>query len=161
MNVLKIIFPLVMLCVSMTSRAQVDDLLRDTTISEMLKKRGAECVAQMNDYISYMADKSKDLDTRLYFRKKALNLFVGKGEPYEENGQMRSGVYMEISSVHTKNKSRRLMKDYFSALAHLRYDTVKITSTKVNEIPVSKLQQIDDNKYVCTAYFEQIFLLIY
>ena len=50
------------------------------------------------------------------------------------------------------------MKDYFSALAHLRYDTVKITSTKVNEIPVSKLQQIDDNKYVCTAYFEQIFI---
>lgn len=50
------------------------------------------------------------------------------------------------------------MKDYFTGLVNLRYSKVDIQSTKVHEIEVSELQKIDDNKFVCTAYFEQIFV---
>lgn len=50
------------------------------------------------------------------------------------------------------------MKDYFTGLINLRYSKVDIQSTKVQDIKVSELQKIDDNKYVCTAYFEQIFI---
>lgn len=40
----------------------------------------------MNDYISYMANKKKSKKTRLYYKTKALRLFAGGGDCYEENG---------------------------------------------------------------------------
>lgn len=56
----------------------------DASISELMKQRAQQKVAQMNDNISFMADKSKSLDTRNYYKRRALNLFIEKGEPYEE-----------------------------------------------------------------------------
>jgi hypothetical protein len=50
------------------------------------------------------------------------------------------------------------MKDYFTGLVNLRYSKVNIQSTKINEIQISDLQKVDDNKYVCTAYYEQVFV---
>lgn len=132
--------------------------LNDTGISELMKQRAQQKVAQMNDNISFMADKSKNLDTRNYYRGKALNLFIEKGEPFVEEGIPNTGVKMETTSLINKKPSRRLMKDYFTGLVNLRYSKVDIKSTKVHEIEVSDLQKIDDNKYVCTAYFEQIFI---
>lgn len=130
----------------------------DGGITELMKQRAQQKVAQMNDNISFMADKSKSLDTRNYYKKRALNLFIEKGEPFEEEGIHNTGVKMETTSVYRKKPSRRLMKDYFTGLVNLRYSKVDIQSTKVHEIEVSDLQKIDDNKYVCTAYFEQVFV---
>ena len=130
----------------------------DTGISELMKQRAQQKVAQMNDNISFMADKSKSLDTRNYYKRRALNLFIEKGEPYEEEGIPNTGVKMETTSIYRKKPSRRLMKDYFTGLVNLRYSKVDIQSTKVHEIEVSNLQIIDDNKYVCTAYFELVFV---
>ncbi len=130
----------------------------DAGISELMKQRAQQKVAQMNDNISFMADKSKSLDTRNYYKRRALNLFIEKGEPYEEEGIPNTGVKMETTSIYRKKPSRRLMKDYFTGLVNLRYSKVDIQSTKVHEIEVSDLQKIDDNKYVCTAYFEQVFV---
>lgn len=115
-------------------------------------------VAQMNDNISFMADKSKDFDTRMYYRELALKLFVENGEPYEEEGIWKKGVMMEVTSVYRNRPTRRLIKDYFMGLIKLRYSKVDIQSTKVHEIRVSDLQKVDENKYVCTAYFEQTFV---
>ncbi|MDR3796030.1 hypothetical protein [Phocaeicola sp.] len=130
----------------------------DAGISELMKQRAQQKVAQMNDNISFMADKSKDLNTRNYYRGKALNLFIEKGEPFEEEGIHNTGVKMETTSIYRRKPSRRLMKDYFTGLVNLRYSKVDIQSTKVHEIEISDLQKIDDDKYVCTAYFEQIFV---
>ncbi len=130
----------------------------DRGITELMKQRAQQKVAQMNDNISFMADKSKSLDTRNYYKKRALNLFIEKGEPFEEEGIHNTGVKMETTSIYRKKPSRRLMKDYFTGLVNLRYSKVDIQSTKVHEIEVSDLQKIDDNKYVCTAYFEQVFV---
>lgn len=130
----------------------------DAGISELMKQRAQQKVAQMNDNISFMADKSKNLDTRNYYRGRALNLFVERGEPFEEEGIHNSGVKMETTSIYRKKPTKRLMKDYFTGLVNLRYSKVDIQSTKVHEIEVSDLQKVDDNKYVCTAYFEQIFI---
>lgn len=130
----------------------------DASISELMKQRAQQKVAQMNDNISFMDDKSKSLDTRNYYKRRALNLFIEKGEPYEEEGIHNTGVKMETTSIYRKKPSRRLMKDYFTGLVNLRYSKVDIQSTKVHEIEVSNLQKIDDNKYVCTAYFEQVFV---
>ncbi len=130
----------------------------DAGISELMKQRIQQKVAQMNDNISFMADKSKDLNTRNYYKGRALSLFISKGEPFEVEGIQNSGVKMETTSIYRKKPSRRLMKDYFNGLINLRYSKVDIQSTKVHEIEVSQLQKIDDNTYVCTACFEQIFV---
>ena len=153
MNTLKYIVCAIFLFIGSSVIAQ-----NDAAISELMWQRVPQKVAQMNDNISFMADKSKDLNTRNYYRGRALNLFVEKGEPFEEEGIHNTGVKMETTSVYRKKPSRRLMKNYFTGLVNLRYSKVDIQSTKVHEIEVSDLQKVDDNKYVCTAYFEQIFV---
>lgn len=153
MKSIKYIFSMLLLLIGATAFAQ-----SDAGISELMKQRAQQKVAQMNDNISFMADKSKSLDTRNYYKGRALNLFIEKGEPFEEEGIHNTGVKMETTSIYRKKPSRRLMKDYFTGLVNLRYSKVDIQSTKVHEIEVSDLQKIDENKYVCTAYFEQIFV---
>lgn len=125
--------------------------------SELMKQRVQQKVAQLNDNISFMADKSKGTSTRNYYRKQALNLFIERGEPYTENGITNSGVKMETTSLYRSKPSRKLMKDYFTGIINYRYSKVNIESTKVHEIEVSELQKIGENKYVCTACFEQVF----
>lgn len=153
MKSIKYIFSLLLLLIGANVYAQ-----SDAGITELMKQRAQQKVAQMNDNISFMADKSKSLDTRNYYRGKALNLFIEKGEPFEEEGIHNTGVKMETTSIYRKNPSRRLMKDYFTGLVNLRYSKVNIQSTKINEIQISDLQKVDDNKYVCTAYYEQVFV---
>lgn len=41
-------------------------------LTEQIKRRAAEKVGQMNDYISFMANKNKKANTRLYYKKKLL-----------------------------------------------------------------------------------------
>lgn len=126
--------------------------------TEQIKRRAAEKVGLMNDYISYMANKKKSSKTRIYYKTKALRLFAGGGDSYEENGIQKEGVQMEVTSINRKTKSRRLMKTYFQSLIDLKYNDVQITSTDVADIKVSQLQRIGENLYVCTCYFEQAFI---
>ena len=55
--------------------------------AEQIKRRAAEMVGQLGDYLDYMADKDNSLKNREYYRKKALNLFIGKGEAYTIGGK--------------------------------------------------------------------------
>ena len=129
-----------------------------SSATEQIKRRAAEKVGLMNDYISYMANKKKSKKTRLYYKTKALRLLAGGGDCYEENGVQKEGVQMEVTSINRKTKSRRLMKEYFQSLIDFKYNDVQITSTDVADIKVSQLQRIGENLYVCTCYFEQAFI---
>lgn len=144
---------MVLLVMMMISQA-----FAQSSITEQIQRRAAEKVGQMNDYIAFMANKNKKSNTRIYYKKKALNLFVGCGESYEEDGVSKEGVQMEVTSVNRKTKSRRLMKSYFQSLIDLGYNQVSITSTDIANIKVSQLQKIGENRYVCTCYFEQAFV---
>lgn len=124
----------------------------------MIQKRAAEKVAQMNDYIAFMANKEKSVENRRYYKNKALNLFVGKGFSYEENGVEKDGVMMEITSVNRKSVSHKLMRTYFENLINLNYSNVKIESTEIAKIKVSNLQQVEENLYVCTCQYDQAFV---
>lgn len=137
MKSIRYILCTLLLIIGVTAFAQ-----SDAGISELMKQRAQQKVAQMNDNISFMADKSKSLDTRNYYKRRALNLFIEKGEPYEEEGIPNTGVKMETTSIYRKKPSRRLMKDYFTGLVNLRYSKVDIQSTKVHEIEVSNLQKL-------------------
>lgn len=39
-------------------------------LTEQIQRRAAEKVGQMNDYISFMANKNKKANTRLYYKKR-------------------------------------------------------------------------------------------
>lgn len=125
---------------------------------ELAKQRAAERVAQMNDYVSFMASKQKNPNYRRYYRNKALNLFIGKGYDYNRDGYPCKGVIMEVSSTQRRTVSKPLIRDYFTNLINLRYTTVKITSSEVAEMKVSNLKKTeDDNVYECTCQYVQIF----
>ena len=117
-----------------------------------------EKTAQLNDYISFMASKKKSVENRKYYKTKALNLFMGKGYDYEENGKLKEGVMMEITSVNKKSVSHQLMRDYFDSVICLKYTDVKITSTEIANIKISSLKPIDDSLYVCTCQYDQAFV---
>ncbi|MCD8309712.1 MAG: hypothetical protein LUB83_00635 [Prevotellaceae bacterium] len=125
----------------------------------MLGRRAAEKVAQMNDYISFMANKKKSQDNRMYYRRKALNLFMGKGDSYEENGVTKAGVQMEVTSKYRSSVSHKYMRTYFTNLVNglTAYDDVQISSTEIANIKVSNLRQVGDNLYVCTCEYSQAF----
>lgn len=128
--------------------------------NEMLKMRVQEMVGQMTDNISFMADKKKEYDTRMFYREVALNLFIGQGGPYQYMGEQRKGVIMETTSLYRSRPTRRLMRDYFEGLVNLKYSQVVIESTQTYDIEVSDLKKVpgEDNLYVCTACFEQLFM---
>lgn len=129
---------------------------------KMLQQRAKERVRLMNDYVAYMADKSKSQEARYYYRKKALPLFIGKGYEYEENGVTKQGVMMQTTSVNRPGVvTNTPLRDYFSRLVNLRYSKVNITSTEIAKIEVSDLKKVDssDNKtlYMCTCQYVQYF----
>ncbi|MBR1476086.1 MAG: hypothetical protein IJ724_10015 [Muribaculaceae bacterium] len=124
---------------------------------EQLRLRAAEKVGVMNQNITFMGDKNNPIDTRRYYRKQALNLFVGFGYEYTKDGQYCDGVTMETTSKYRRNKTRKLIRDYFEALIGLRYSQVKIESTDVAAMKVSNLKKVADDEYVCTCTFDQAF----
>lgn len=133
-------------------------IMGQNAVDEQIKRTAAQRVAQMNDYISFMADKSNDTETRQYYKKQALNLFAGRGYNYEENGVNKEGVRMEITSVNNTRPRSKLMRVYFNGLMNLTYQKVSIQSTELASIKVSNLQKVDNNMYVCTCYFDQVFV---
>ena len=135
---------------------------QDYNEEKLFQQRAKERVKLMNDYVSFMADKSKSQETRYYYRKKALPLFIGKGYEYEENGVTKRGVMMQTTSVNRPGVvTNTLLRDYFSRLVNLRYSKVNITSTEIAGMKVSDLKKVDssDNKtlYMCTCQYVQYF----
>lgn len=124
---------------------------------DMARQRAAEVVAQMNDYVSFMARKDYSVNIRNRYRTQALNLYVGKGYSYELNGENRDGVIMEVSSVTKNTIKKQLIRNYFTNLINLRYKDVKITNTEVAEMKLSNLKKVYDNMYVCTCQFVMVF----
>ena len=120
-----------------------------------VKRRAAERVALLQDYIAFMADKRDNKETREYYKKKALPLFVGRG--YEENGITKDGVKMQTTSINTNATKSALMREYFQRLINLRYSDVKITSSDIVDMKVSDLKKIGNNRYVCTVQYVQKF----
>ena len=135
---------------------------QDYNEEKLFQQRAKERVKLMNDYVSFMADKSKSQETRYYYRKKALPLFIGKGYEYEENGVTKQGVMMQTTSVNRPGVvTNTLLRDYFSRLVNLIYSKVNITSTEIAGMKVSDLKKVDsyDNKtlYMCTCQYVQYF----
>lgn len=143
--------------------ANAQDFNTEKFNEKLYEQRVKERVKLMNDFVSYMADKSNPQDNRYYYRKKALSLFIGKGYEYEENGIPKEGVMMQTTSVnHPGVITSSFLRDYFSRLVNLKYTNVNITSTEIAGMKVSALKKISssDNKtlYMCTCQYVQYFI---
>lgn len=51
---------------------------------DILRSRIYMHLCQLNDYLAFISDKSNDLETRQFYKKQALNMFMGRGYDYEE-----------------------------------------------------------------------------
>ena len=112
-------------------------------------------VRQICDYMDFLANPDNHREVKAKYVLKAMRLFLADCETYEEDGIQKRGVEMEITS---RAKQRRLlMKNYLSGLMNMRYSKVEIKSSDIHDIQVSELRQIDENTYVCTATFVQVF----
>ncbi len=140
---------------------------------EMILQRAKEKVAQLNDFISFMANPQKPGQTRNYYKKQAEHLFIFDCNPYDEvieykdkrTGELkrrkiqRQGVTMEVASLRKTNPIPKLMRLYFRGLIGMSYKRVEIETTDIADMRVSKLEKVnDENLYVCTVHFEQKFL---
>lgn len=126
---------------------------------EQVKLRAAGRVEQLADYIEIMTDKNIPKVDRMDIRLNALNLFVGAGEPYEENGVLRkNGAIMEVTSRWRKTPNPRPVKDYFIGIINFRsYNHVTIGGADISQIKVSNLRKRPDGRYSCVCTFDQEF----
>lgn len=156
------ILVLTVLCCNGKVAAQTEFSIPDAGLTDeqvaMIKIRVAEKTAQMNDYIAFMASKKKSLSNRQYYKKKALNLFIGKGYSYTKDGVEVQGVMMETTSLSRKKSSHSLIRNYFQRVIEYKYKDVEIKTTEVPNMKVSELKQIDDNEYECTCQYDQYFI---
>lgn len=139
---------------------------------KVLKERAAEKVGMMNKYIAFMADPKNDSDTRFYYKEEAQKLFVNDCNPFTEIVEFEDGsretirresVTMQVASLRNKTPRTKPMKEYFRGLIKMNYKYVKMESTDIADMRVSKLQPYGkdaDGKqlYVCSVFFDQIFV---
>lgn len=127
-----------------------------TEPQEQIKKQVVAKISQFNEYMSFIADKSKSQQARKYYSKKALSLFVAEGKEYEVDDVVRSGVRVEVSDVKSHRASNTTLVSFLNKLASLPYQKVSLVSSEITSIKVSELSQVDDNMFVCTCVFDQI-----
>lgn len=156
MKTQKKIFALILLiCFPVSIHAQVEGH------EDLIRLRAAEKVGQMNDYIKNMADKSQTMNYRNRRKTKALNLYVGKGYEYVEDGVRKEGVQMQVTSKNKAKIGQPLIRRYFDNLVGQKldriYTNVKIEATEVADIKVSSLRKVDDNLWECTCVYDQAF----
>ncbi len=140
----------------------------DEKTNKLIAQRAQEEVGQFTQYLQDIADKSISLKSRYKYKDIALTLFIGGGNEYydeilDDNNNIidkkrHEPVKMWITSVNSSRKTKRYMKDYLKALAELKYKSVTISSTEWHDMKVSSIQKIGEGKYVCTVYFEQVFV---
>lgn len=151
-NNIRVIATAILICIT-----SISGVSQVTNQDEDLMRRAAERVKLMNDYIGFMCNKKKSIDTRKGYKGKALPLFIGKGYEYEENGIRKEGVQMQTTSRNTNSTNKSLMRNYFDRLINLNYSEIVTTSTEIPYMKVSNLKKVDDNLYVCTVQYVQYF----
>lgn len=107
----------------------------------------------LNDYISLMADKTSDLETRQYYKKQALYLFAGRGYEYQKDDIRKEGALITIYSANKTRPRRMLVRTYFNGLVNLCRHKVSIVTP---HIQANDLIKEDTSQYVYTCYFDQI-----
>lgn len=107
----------------------------------------------LQDYFEYMADSHHKISNRRYYRSAALNMFVGHGNSYEEDGLLCDGVTVSIYSANGSFRSKCLVKQFLSNLIN-RMDHPKYTviGQDIYSLNVCEFRPISDDLYVNDVY---------
>lgn len=143
----------------------IPNFAQNRSQEDEIKDRAKQKVGLLCEYITSIANKKEELQRRLHYCKQALSLFIGKGDSYEENGVLRKGVLIGISSLNRKNAdgtpqvNYKLMKLYLNGLANMRYARVDIRHTDIADFKISDLRKhpTEPNMFTCTVDIEQYF----
>lgn len=115
-------------------------------------------LCQLNDYISFMTDNYNDFETECYYKKQVLNIFVGRGYDYEEDGVYKDGVRLQINSKNMSKTRTMLVRVYLNGLVNNTNKDVLIEYPQPANIKVGDIQIIDDDNFVCCCYYDQAFV---
>lgn len=136
--------------------AQTNDLSAE--VKETLKRQAQIKVDELTNHISFIMQKSGySDDVKNRHIKSALNLFLGKGNKYQdEYGNEKPAPTMEVSSKTRMTKVSYPVALYLQNIKYLNYDTIEITSTKSSFY--GDIHKISENKYEAVLTFVQIFI---
>lgn len=144
-TIVSIVFALFTNVILVNAQQRVDSLVIERTIQK---------IGLFQEYLNTISDVRENHAYRLHFAKKALSLFIGKGDSYQENGVTRNGVVIEVSSTTRKNAdgspyvTRRLMKNYLNGLANLKYKPIHITGCVIGYVDKSSLHKLPDSSCI-------------
>lgn len=127
--------------------------------NEIIMPHQSMITSRLNDYISFMANKNMPEESRFYYMNKALTLFIGNGDIYEENGVEKDGVLIHIKSKVGKEVKSVPVKTFFQSLIKggRNYSDIGIEAIELANIKVSELQKINDDLWVCDCQMEKAF----
>ena len=126
-----------------------------------LQLRAKQKIESFQGYLTTIASRNISATSKTAAKKSALNLFIGKGEPYMftddyGNRLQHDAVKMQVSSKRTGRITTRTMKNYLTGLANMsHYTKVEIESADV--VRVDNIRMTGDGKYEAVAYYSQKF----
>lgn len=141
--------------IASTAKAQVNDLSESDI--QAFKDRVGEVIDMFQNNLSILGGKQYSMKVKSIYKKSALKLFIGEGEPYTDpDGQKREGVSMQVSSIKNDKevKNRISLKQYLNNLIKLPYASVKLT--KAYTYRISNIYKVGDH-YEATATIFQRF----
>ena len=134
--------------------AQTNDLSPEEL--EMFRTEVRNRTNRFQSYLTFIGSKKNSLDIKRVYIKQALQLFIGKGEDYEDvYGNPQPAVGMETTSKHTKKKSWQTTKRYLNRLATIDYEEIEIAW--VDTCRVSNFYKVKDGMYSATVTVSQRF----
>lgn len=151
----KLFLLLLTLMVTFTASAQVNDLSEKDI--QAFRDRAGEVIDMLQNHLSILGGKKHSLKVKQVYKKSALNLFIGKGEPYTDpDGNERQGVQMQVSSMKGGVETKRNipLTTYLDNLIKLPYADVKLTQAETYRI--SNIYKVGDH-YEATATIFQKF----
>ena len=141
--------------IASTAKAQVNDLSESDI--QAFKDRVGEVIDMFQNNLSILGGKQYSMKVKSIYKKSALKLFIGEGEPYTDpDGQKREGVSIQVSSIKNDKevKNRISLKQYLNNLIKLPYASVKLT--KADTYRISNIYKVGDH-YEATATIFQRF----
>lgn len=141
--------------IASTAKAQVNDLSESDI--QAFKDRVGEVIDMFQNNLSILGGKQYSMKVKSIYKKSALKLFIGEGEPFTDpDGQKREGVNMQVSSIKNDKevKNRISLKQYLNNLIKLPYASVKLT--KADTYRISNIYKVGDH-YEATATIFQRF----
>lgn len=145
-------FMLLLLSISIRSIAQ-----SQIDCVEKIKRPSASNLAKLNDYLSFIADQSKNIEHRKYYANEALHLFINNGESYEMNGARVEGSTIEIRTKYRGAPIKKHIKEYLNGLLNMHYMPISIVEATLAFVNMDDVVKVAENKYMVTCFIDKVF----